>query len=155
MEHRWFNIAPYLQRFLLWIQAFLYKRTIIISLINSFCILYLALYCPLNVLSFIDANQHGGWQSAVNLYSGYMPATYTCLHIILSKYSNHIFSSHTHICMISFTYLFVLDGCCGEEGECTSDKEIYKKPHKYEQVPLYTYASPGIYYYISKAVLAL
>ena len=55
--------------------------------------------------------------------------------------------SHTHICMISCTYLFVLDGCCGEEDECTSDKEVYKKPHKYEQVPLYTYASPGIYYY--------
>ena len=49
----------------------------------------------------------------------------------------------------------MLDGCCGEEDESTSDKEIYKKPHRYEQVPLYTYASPGIYYYISKAVLAL
>ena len=52
----------------------------------------------------------------------------------------------------------MLDGCyvkvgatCtlrGEEDECTSHKEIYKKPHRYEQVPLDTYGSPGTLYCI-------
>ena len=35
----------------------------------------------------------------------------------------------------------------GEDDECTSHKEIYKKPHRYEQVSLDTYGSPGTLHY--------
>ena len=34
----------------------------------------------------------------------------------------------------------------GEEDEVTSHNKIYKKPHRYEQIPLDTYASTGTVY---------